>query len=630
MTAWAQPVWLPVEDLARHVLVLGVTGARKTTSITMPLLLEAARERVSVVAFDLKYGERDSLAGAACEWRRRGRDVLVFAPLDPASMRWNPVAGRRTPGEAHRLATYLFPETAAEDPDLAYWSGAERYVCAALLSAIVSDRGPRTLGRLRTICQGGPAAVEAYVQAHPAAASLVIRLGAYRAMLPKDQAGILQGIAARLEAWSDEQVCRATGEGDAWDEIDLRRVRREAVLLLVGIPQEALAPLRGVVHLLVRDLTDGLLRPRGPGEDVRVLYVLEELPAWGRLPGLADHLATLRSRDVAVVGTIQSEAQGEAVYGHAGWAAIAGNFVTKIYFSSLADPDAERLSRNLGMTAVRDVSRSRAWGAAGRQDGEHWRYLSVPLRRPEDLQPPRAGEDEIIVRSPRLPPARLWCPPFSARAAYRDRVQAVPPTTLELIVSHRLWWLRAKAQRERSTAPAPDRTVAYCPPGLIEPDVPAPENPSTVPAGDAPPAAWRTASSPDGVPPRFAGVIPTPPDSEDTCALTRFVTSLLDSAGGARCRAVRGVHRGGELVEVRVDPELAVRLHGGPDAMHETARRWAALRWVRRVRPVYVLERRALSALRPDLARRLAHACAPEAGGAPMSATAVHGMEDRS
>src|SRR5215469_2876902 len=91
---------LPTEDVARHVLITGLTGAHKTTALTLPCLLDAAEAGVSVVAFDLKYGERDSLARAAPAWWRLGRTVLIFAPLDGTSMRWNPLAQCRSLGDA--------------------------------------------------------------------------------------------------------------------------------------------------------------------------------------------------------------------------------------------------------------------------------------------------------------------------------------------------------------------------------------------------------------------------------------------------------------------------------------------------------------------------------------------------
>src|SRR5438445_12024009 len=400
-------VYLPAEDLARHVLIVGLAGAHTTTAVTCPVLLEAARHEVSVVALDLKYGERDGLARVASEWQRRARDVLVFAPLDPSTLRWNPLDRLRTLGDAHQLAAHLFDEPDSSDPDLVYWMGAERHVCAVLCFALATDGEPATLGRLRVLCESGPAAVHAYVRTHPGSESLAARLGAYLAMLPKDQAGILQGIASRLEAWGDEAVCEATQASAPWERIDLARVRREPLLLVVGVPQAALGRLRWLCHLFLRDLAAHLLRPRRPEERVRVLLILEELPAWGPLPGLANHLATYRSRQVSVLATLQSEAQGEHGYGRSGWAAVAANLVTKLYLPSLADIDAERLSRAMGTAAGEDVARSRGWGAVGTRRGEHRRAVSVPLERPEELRGMASSADEILVRFARIPPARL-------------------------------------------------------------------------------------------------------------------------------------------------------------------------------------------------------------------------------
>jgi hypothetical protein len=47
----------------------------------------------------------------------------------------------------------------------------------------------------------------------------------------------------------------------------------------------------------------------------------------------------------------------------------------------------------------------------------------------------------------------------------------------------------------------------------------------------------------------------------------------------------------------------------GSDAMHVLGRRWSALRWVRRVRPSFILSKRALDALDPSLLRRLREIC---------------------
>src|SRR5207237_1349109 len=166
--------------------------------------------RAEVRALDCKCGEAGSRARAAQEWRRRARDVQVFAPLEATTLRWNPLAGCRSIGDAQQLASQLFEDPDPSDADMVYWVGAERHICAVLCCALGADGGPATLGRLRTVCESGPAGVQAYVRAHPQAPVLMARLGASFAMLPKDQAGILQGIASRLDEWGDEAGRGAT------------------------------------------------------------------------------------------------------------------------------------------------------------------------------------------------------------------------------------------------------------------------------------------------------------------------------------------------------------------------------------------------------------------------------------
>ena len=86
------------------------------------------------------------------------------------------------------------------------------------------------------------------------------------------------------------------------------------------------------------------------------------------------------------------------------------------------------------------------------------------------------------------------------------------------------------------------------------------------------------------------------PDEDELAILRRFVESLVTRAcNGPEC-PVRMVLRAGRLIELRVEPATAAALCGGPDAMQVLIRRWVELRWVRRVRPVLVLERRAIEA----------------------------------
>lgn len=609
---------LPDEALERHLLVVGLTGAGKTTAVTMPVLLDAARQPISVVAFDLKYGEDDSLARAVPAWQQAGRDVWIFAPLDVGSMCWNPLEGCHAMSAAQRVATMLFDEPREGESDLAYWVGAERHVCATLVLAIARDGGPVTLERLRSLCAAGPEAVRAYVRTHAHADALDRCLGAYRAMLPKDEAGILQGIASRLEAWSDPAVCRATGEAPPGRRLDLDLLRREPTFLVVGIPQSVLDPCRWLWRLFLRDLGSRLLRPRAPSEPVRVLEVIEELPAWGPLPGLAEQLATLRSRKVSVLVTIQSEAQGEHVYGRAGWAAVCANLVTKLYLAPLADSDADRLSRMLGLTTAHDVSRSLT--STGLRDAEYHREIAVPLCPPEKLQGIDTDPHEILVRCAGLPPARLWCPPFYARPEYHGLAPAHPPATAEITVYHDLWtrhrgtgcmWKGTTRSLPFRDASVPQPLGPAAP--SLEPDETPASRPSAPNEGPGPCPSAPPAASPVG-PARISGIggphqapgtsssvhpsgPPLPePAPEDLEGLRKFVEAALMASSDGTRPGVRAVWRAGRLVALHIDSVAATRLCGGSRAMQGRVRRWAELGWVRRARPVLMLERRAIEA----------------------------------
>jgi type IV secretory pathway TraG/TraD family ATPase VirD4 len=600
-------VRLPAEDLPRHLLVVGLTGAHKTTAVTLPVLIAAAQEGISVVALDVKHGEADSLARAAPEWERWHRDVLVFAPLEATTLRWNPLDACRTIGDAQQLTAQLFDDPDPSNPDLVYWMGAERHVCAALCFALCMDGSPPTIGRLRTLCEAGPAAVHSYVHAHPRATLLTAKLGAYLAMLPKDQAGILQGIVSRLEAWGDESVCHATAVSSTRERIDLSRLRREPVLLLLGVPQAALGRLRWLCHLFLRDLAAHLLRPRRPEESVRVLLILEELPAWGALPWLADHLATYRSRQVTVLATLQSEAQGESIYGRDGWAAVAANLVTKMYFPSLADADAERLSEAMGTAAGEDIAWSRGWSARGSQRGEHRRSIPVPLQRPEDLRGLGAEPDEVVVRFARAAPARLWCPPYYQRPRYGARLDRLPRTE-ELVVYHHLWtlrnWQHDDDPRWSDRAPASVCAADPPPPVVHRPVRPQPERPRSTPTKeelDRQAATRVDAASPCA----------TSPSPDDIAALHRVLEALLLHAERGHQGVIRGMRNGSRLTEVRVPAGEMAEICGSLDSMHEIGRRWSELRWTRRVRPTFVLGRRALGVLDSHLTERLHAVCAP-------------------
>jgi hypothetical protein len=72
-------------------------------------------------------------------------------------------------------------------------------------------------------------------------------------------------------------------------------------------------------------------------------------------------------------------------------------------------------------------------------------------------------------------------------------------------------------------------------------------------------------------------------------SLNHLIEALLLRFAHDGAGVIRGVHRGGWLVELRIRPDAIAEACQGTEAMHTLSRRWSALRWVRRVRPAFVL-----------------------------------------
>ena len=130
--------------------------------------------------------------------------------------------------------------------------------------------------------------------------------------------------------------------------------------------------------------------------------------------------------------------------------------------------------------------------------------------------------------------------------------------------------------------------------------------------------AQAAGASPGSAP--ECGVVPAAVgQGDDGVALATLIGAILDrqrGAGANRSRDENGagariVCRGDRPAEVGLDPWLAYGLLGGGEAAQAIVRRWAARGWVKHVRPVFILERRALETLAADVQRRLVEMAPP-------------------
>jgi hypothetical protein len=225
----------------------------------------------------------------------------------------------------------------------------------------------------------------------------------------------------------------------------------------------------------------------------------------------------------------------------------------------------------------------------GRQETEQTRMVEVPLRRPESLQGIGVMEDEIIVRCSGLSPVRVWCPQVHVRPLYARLVSGSAPSTVEIAVKHHLRCRTRDARRRDQSPPSPD-------PFMVVPV----ERSTDSAVASAPQVAASAAPAAD-----VRSAVHGRAASDDDFGA--FIEAVLCSSGGSVLPRV--VCRGDRLIEMRVQPALVFRLLGGGEKAHSVVRKWAARRWVRQVRPVFVIERTALDTLAPELRLRLNAFC---------------------
>lgn len=75
-------LWVPREQFWRHVLIMGPTGAGKTTTLIYGVLYYSAYSPCSVFTVDVKL-PGELTRKFVRHWRRCGRDVVAFAPWTP-------------------------------------------------------------------------------------------------------------------------------------------------------------------------------------------------------------------------------------------------------------------------------------------------------------------------------------------------------------------------------------------------------------------------------------------------------------------------------------------------------------------------------------------------------------------
>jgi len=154
------------------------------------------------------------------------------------------------------------------------------------------------------------------------------------------------------------------------NDFDLRELRKRPISIFVQINPDNIARLQPLLNLFFQQaigLQTRELPEHNPALRHQLLLMLDEFPALGRIPVIAESTAFLPGYNVRTVIIVQSNSQLVEKYGLEGAKSIRKMLAARIVFPPREYDDAEAISRELGTRTVRQRSISRPmWGGAGK------------------------------------------------------------------------------------------------------------------------------------------------------------------------------------------------------------------------------------------------------------------------
>jgi conjugal transfer pilus assembly protein TraD len=384
-------VVIPQQALAAHGLILGATGAGKSTTLLTLLTQQIANGR-PVVAIDLKGspGFANELRAAA---KAAGRPFVQWTPDGGAH--WNPLAvGNATELKDKLLATERFTEPH-------YRRAAERYLQLAI--QVAKETGgaePVTLDRVVTLLT--PERLAVATRGLPRARSEYIR--DYLNSLTPDQHSAVRGLASRLAILTESHTGRFLEPSATGPTVDLRQAlegRQVALFSLNSSTYGGLSALLGT--LAVQDLVAAAgSRLSNSGQAAgNALVGIDEFSALGSDNVMA-LLARGRESGVGVLLATQELADLDRA-GRGLRDQVLGNTALKIAHRQDVPESAQTVAKLAGTIRVWDRSYQERGTKLGLSGGvsSSVRLVERYAIEPDSVSTLRTGEAVVIVKSPR-------------------------------------------------------------------------------------------------------------------------------------------------------------------------------------------------------------------------------------
>jgi type IV secretion system protein VirD4 len=418
-------------DGPEHVLCFAPTRSGKGVGLVVPSLLTWPG---SAIVHDIK-GENWQLTAG---FRARHGRVLLFDPTNPKSSAYNPLLEVRRGvwevRDVQNIADILVdPEGSLEKRN--HWEKTSHALLVGAILHVLYAEADKTLAGVAAFLSDPKRPIESTLNAMMTTAHLgeagphPVIASAARELLNKsdnERSGVLSTAMSFLGLYRDPVVAEVTRRCD-WRIADIVTAKQATTLYLVVPPSDInrTKPLiRLILNQVGRRLTEDLQAKAGRH---RLLLMLDEFPALGRLDFFESALAFMAGYGLKAFLIAQSLNQIEKAYGANN--SILDNCHVRVSFATNDERTAKRVSDALGtateMKAMKNYAGSRLSPWLGHLMVSRSETARPLLTPGEIMQLPPTDEIVMIAGTP---PIRAKKARYYEDARFDERL--LPPPTL--------------------------------------------------------------------------------------------------------------------------------------------------------------------------------------------------------